>query len=51
VVRLAEYAKGRKLVASDFKTVEDILDRAAADEFRLQDLITRIATSDLLTWR
>ncbi len=51
VLRIAEYAKGRKLVAADFKTVEDILDRSAADEFRLKDLVTRIATSDLLTRR
>ncbi len=51
VVRIAEYAKGRKLVASDFKTVETILDQAAKDDFRLKDIIRLIAESQLMTMR
>ena len=51
VVRIAEYAKGRKLAASDLKAVEAITDEAAENDFRLQDLIIKIATSDLLKMR
>lgn len=51
VVRIAEYAKGRKLVSGDLKTVEQVLDQSAKEGFRLRDLITLIATSDLLQKR
>lgn len=51
VVRIAEYAKGRKLVPADFILVEEILDQSAADEFLLHDLVQRIATSELITLR
>jgi hypothetical protein len=51
VVRIAEYAKGRKLAASDLKAVEAITDEAAENDFRLQDLVIKIATSDLLKMR
>ena len=51
VVRIAEYGKGRKLVVGDLKTVEEILDQTAKDDFRLKDLIRQIAESDLLKMR
>jgi Protein of unknown function (DUF1592)/Protein of unknown function (DUF1588)/Protein of unknown function (DUF1587)/Protein of unknown function (DUF1585)/Protein of unknown function (DUF1595) len=51
VVRIAEYAKGRKLVAGDLKTVEAILDQVEKDEFRLKDIIMQLATSDLMKRR
>lgn len=51
IVRLAEYAKGRKLEASDFKTVEAITEAAAKNDFRLNDMISEIATSDLMRMR
>ncbi|WP_404305299.1 DUF1592 domain-containing protein [Neorhodopirellula lusitana] len=49
VVRIAEYAKGRRLVATDYTTVESILDRTEKDRFRLKSLVAYIATSDLMT--
>ncbi len=51
IIRIAEYAKGRKLVAADYSIVEDILSAFDNDDCRLQDLVTRIATSDLMTRR
>jgi hypothetical protein len=51
VVRVAEYAKGRKLEAFDLKAVEAITEEAAENDFRLRDLIVAIATSDLLKLR
>ena len=51
VIRIAEYGKGRKLVSDDFETVEGILDQGASDDFRLKDLISRLAESDLLRMR
>ena len=49
IVRIAEYAKGRKLVAADYPTVEAILDSTEKKNYRLQDIIYQIATSDLMT--
>ena len=49
IVRIAEYAKGRKLVAADYPTVEAILASTEKNNFRLQDMIYQIATSDLMT--
>lgn len=51
VIRLAEYAKGRRLLAADYVSVEAILDRCAPSEFRLRDLVVAVATSDLLLTR
>ena len=51
VIRIAEYAKGRRLTATDLTTVDAILNQSAATDYRLRDLITRIATSELLTTR
>ena len=51
VVRIAEYAKGRKLVPADYTFVEEILDHSAADGFRLRDMVRRIAMSDLMRLR
>jgi len=51
IVRLAEYAKGRKLEASDFKTVEAITEAVAKNDFLLNDMISEIANSDLMRMR
>lgn len=48
VVRIVEYAKGRKLVAADYAAVEAIVDQTAKDDFRLKDIVTAVATSELL---
>ncbi|NNJ25113.1 DUF1592 domain-containing protein [Alienimonas chondri] len=50
-VRIAEYAKGRTLTAGDFATVEAIVDDAERNDYRLRDLVTAIAVSDLMTNR
>jgi mono/diheme cytochrome c family protein len=47
-IQMAEYAKGRKLIAADCAEIEDVLDRAAADDFRLQDLLVAVVTGDLI---
>ena len=49
IVRIAEYAKGRKLVATDYQTVEAILTATDARDFRLQDIVREVANSDLMT--
>jgi len=49
VVRIAEYAKGRKLEASDLKAVEEIAEAAAKNDFRLNEMIRLIAESQLRT--
>lgn len=51
IVRIAEYAKGRKLVPADFVLVEKIVAASAADKFKLRDMLVRIATSDLMRER
>jgi hypothetical protein len=51
VVRISEYAKGRKLEASDLKTVELLTEQAAKNDFRLNDMISEIATGDLMRMR
>ncbi|MBB3208327.1 hypothetical protein FHS27_004155 [Rhodopirellula rubra] len=51
IVRLAEYAKGRKLVPADYATVEEILSESQKDSFKLKRIIYMIATSDLMTDR
>jgi len=51
IVRLAEYAKGRKLEASDLKTVEVLTEQAAKNDFRLNDMICELATGDLMRMR
>jgi hypothetical protein len=51
VVRISEYAKGRKLEASDLKAVEAITEAAAKNDFRLNDMIRLIAESQLMTNR
>ncbi len=50
-VRIAEYAKGRKLEAPDLATVEAITAAASKNDFRLNDMISAIATSELMTKR
>ena len=49
VVRIAEYAKGRKLVAADYPTVEAILTAAEKEDFKLKTIVHQIAISDLMT--
>lgn len=51
VVRLAEYAKGRRLVAADYATVESIVADAEQSDFLLRDLIIAVATGPLMTQR
>ncbi|MCR9202153.1 MAG: DUF1592 domain-containing protein, partial [Planctomycetaceae bacterium] len=51
IVRIAEYAKGRALVARDFGIVETILDDTQGTNFRLRDVVTAIVTSRLMTER
>jgi hypothetical protein len=51
IVKISEYSKGRKLGLADLRTVEDILDDLATDEFRLRDMIVAISTSELMTHR
>ncbi|MGB7344050.1 MAG: DUF1592 domain-containing protein [Pirellulaceae bacterium] len=51
VIRIAEYAKGRKLIAADYTTVESILAATEDDGFKLNDLVSMMATSDLMTSR
>ena len=47
-IRIAEYAKGRKLDPTDFITVEEIIGQSAAEDFQLRDIVVRIATGELL---
>lgn len=49
IVRIAEYAKGRKLVAADYPTVEAILTAVEKEDFKLQSIVYQVAISDLMT--
>ena len=49
IVRIAEYAKGRKLVASDYPTVETILTAAEKQDFKLKFILYQVAISELTT--
>lgn len=49
IVRIAEYAKGRELVAADYPTVETILKQTEKRGFKLRDIVYEIAISDLMT--
>ena len=51
IIRIAEYAKGRDLVASDYSVVESLLEDAAQNEFRFRDMIVAMANSDLMRMR
>ncbi len=42
---------GRRLTAADLTTVDALLNQSAATDYRLRDLVTRIATSQFLTTR
>ncbi|MDF1656194.1 MAG: DUF1592 domain-containing protein [Verrucomicrobiales bacterium] len=50
-IKLAEYAKGRTLGLSDFAEIEEIVEESAANDYRLRDLMIRVATSELMTHR
>lgn len=49
IVRISEYAKGRKLVAADYPTVEAILNAAENEDFKLKSIVYMVAVSDLMT--
>lgn len=51
IIRIAEYAKGRKLVAADYATVQQLVDESAMSGFKFNDMVQNIATSDLMTNR
>ncbi len=51
IIKISEYAKGRKLNLSDIIIVENILEEASADGFRLNDLVLAISNSELMTHR
>jgi hypothetical protein len=51
VIRIAEYAKGRKLVAADYATVESIVNETGEVNYQLKDVVIAVATSDLMTSR
>ena len=51
IIRIAEYAKGRKLVATDYATVESIVDQSVKNDFKFKDIVLSIASSDLMTHR
>jgi mono/diheme cytochrome c family protein len=48
VVQMSQYAKGRKLVPADYPAVEALLDRAEANDFRLQEMLLMIITGELM---
>ncbi len=51
IIRIAEYAKGRKLVAADYATVQQLVDQSAKNGFKFKDIVIAIATSDLMMER
>lgn len=51
IVRIAEYAKGRKLVASDYAAVQSLVEQSAMNDFRFNDIVLSIATGELMTNR
>ena len=51
IIRIAEYAKGRKLIAADYATVESLVETAADSGFKFQDIIKGVASSSLMTHR
>lgn len=50
-IRLAEYAKGRKLNAADYITIQQLVDRSAENDFKFKDIVLAIANSKLMTER
>lgn len=51
IIRITEYAKGRKLVVADYATVQTLVDEAAENGFKFKDIIMSIASSSLMTQR
>ncbi|WP_236622027.1 DUF1592 domain-containing protein [Novipirellula maiorica] len=51
IIRIAEYAKGRPLVAADYPIVELIVRQTQKNNFQLKEIVYRIATSELMTRR
>lgn len=51
VVKIAEYAKGRRLVASDFEAIETLVDEVSANDYPLRDIVSEVATGELMRMR
>ena len=51
IVLIAEYAKGRELVAADYIIMESLVGQAAENDFRFKDMILSALASDLMTYR
>eukprot|EP00913_Durusdinium_trenchii_P013406 g12587.t1 len=51
IIRIAEYAKGRKLGAADYAIVQSLLDDAAKNGYKFKDIVVAIANSDLMRKR
>ena len=51
IVKLAEYAKGRKLNRRDLETVDQLMAESKADEYRFQSLLRRLLMSKLVRAR
>jgi len=49
IIRIAEYAKGRELVATDYPVIEQIVDQTERNNFQLKEIVYRIAISELIT--
>ena len=49
IIKIAEYAKGRKLNLHDLKTVKEIEIDSAKDAYKFKTMLERILTSDLIT--
>ena len=48
IIRIAEYAKGRKLVAADYAAVQSLVEHASENDFKFKDIVLSIAASDLI---
>ena len=48
VIKLAEYAKGRKLQLTDLKTVDDIIRESSEDDYAFRSMLGRMLKSDLM---
>jgi len=50
-IKLTEYAKGRKLNVKDLELVDEIIEKAAKEEYRFQSLLAEVLKSDLMKYR
>ena len=51
IIKIAEYAKGRKLVIADLTIVEKILNRVSYNDYVFKDMLEGIMMSELMTHR